>query len=199
MKLTLTLLTVLLLTLLATPVTADQPAEAIAPWTRNFRVAPLTSTPGRHTGHSYYVANPESPDGKFVLFYASADPSGYVGDVVIVERATGEETVLAHNLRLMRALMSQSIKAWPFSGPVGIRERGRGGRTDIHVFDEWCYLGTAVSRSQLWDMLAPGGERMFDPDCYKILDRFLRAGKDLDVLDLTGNDRPGPDQLELEV
>lgn len=112
---------------------------------------------------------------------------------------SGEETVLAHNLRLMQALMSQSIKAWPFSGPVGIRERGWGGHTDIHVFDEWCYLGTAVSRSQLWDMLEPGGERLFDPDCYKILDRFLRAGKNLDVLDLTGDDRPDPDQLTLEV
>jgi DNA polymerase-3 subunit epsilon len=111
----------------------------------------------------------------------------------------GEETVIAHNLRLVGALISQSIRAWPFSGPVGIRERGRGGRTDIHVFDEWCYLGTAVSRGQLWDMLGPGYERRFDPDCYRILDRFLRAGRDLDVLDLAGKDRPGPDQLLLDV
>lgn len=81
--------------LLATRADADQPADAIAPWTRGFRCAPLTSTPGRHTIHSYYVANPESPDGKYVLFYASADPSGHVGDVVIVDRTTGEETVLA--------------------------------------------------------------------------------------------------------
>ena len=112
---------------------------------------------------------------------------------------TGEESVQAHNMRLVSALMSQSIRAWPFSGPVGIRERGWGGGNDIHVFDEWCYLGTAASASQLWDMLEPGREKEFDPDCYKILDRFLRAGKDLDVLDLTGDDRPDPDQLLLEV
>jgi DNA polymerase-3 subunit epsilon len=112
---------------------------------------------------------------------------------------TGEESVQAHNIRLVSALISQSIRAWPFSGPVGIRERGWGGRNDIHVFDKWCYLGTAASASQLWDMLEPGREKVFDPDCYKILDRFLRAGKDLDVLDLTGDDRPDPDQLLLEV
>jgi DNA polymerase-3 subunit epsilon len=111
----------------------------------------------------------------------------------------GEESVVAHNLRMASALIGQSIRSWPFSGPVGIRERGRGGRTDIHVFDDWCYLGTAVSRTGLWDLLETGVKKEFDPDCYRILDRFLRSGKDLDVLDLAGSDRPGPDQLRLEV
>jgi len=111
----------------------------------------------------------------------------------------GAERLVAHNLRLLGALAGQSVRAWPFGGPVGIRERGPGGRTDIHVFDRWCYLGSAVSSRALWDLLAPGVARVFDPDCYRILDRFLRRGKDLDVLELAGRDRPTPAQLALGV
>lgn len=111
----------------------------------------------------------------------------------------GQESLVAHNLRLMGALAGQSVRAWPFAGPVGIRERGAGGRTDIHVFDDWCYLGSAASSSGLWALLDSTGQRVFDPDCYKILDRFLRKKRDLDVLDLAGRDRPGPSQLSLGV
>lgn len=112
---------------------------------------------------------------------------------------SGEESVVAHNLRLVNALLGQSIRAWPFPGPVGIRERGRAGHVDVHVFDQWCFLGTAASRSALWDLLGQRESRRFDPDCYRILDRFLRQERDLDVLDLAGGDRPDPDQLSLDV
>lgn len=74
---------------------ADDP---LAPWMKNVRITQVSDTAGRHTMHSYYVANPESPDGKQVLFFASKHPSGYVGEVVIRERATGKETVLAENV-----------------------------------------------------------------------------------------------------
>jgi hypothetical protein len=53
---------------------------------------------GRHSIHTYYVTNPESPDGKHVLFFTSTHPAGYVGEVRIMERATGKETVLAENV-----------------------------------------------------------------------------------------------------
>lgn len=53
---------------------------------------------GRHSIHSYYVANLESPDGKHVLFFTSKHPASYVGEVRILERATGKETVLAENV-----------------------------------------------------------------------------------------------------
>lgn len=60
----------------------------------------VSSVAGRHTIHSYYVNNPESPDGSRVLFYASKEPSGYVGDIVMLDRATGAETVLARDVHV---------------------------------------------------------------------------------------------------
>ena len=92
------LLAALLLALPAALRAADSTDDPVAPWTKNVRIAPLTTQPGRHTIHSYYVANPESPDGKKVLFFASTDPAGYVGRIVVMERATGAETVLAEDV-----------------------------------------------------------------------------------------------------
>ena len=74
---------------------ADDP---VAAWSKDVRIAPVSAVEGRHTIHSYYVANPESPDGKQVLFFSSTDRAGYVGEVRLLERATGKETVLAENV-----------------------------------------------------------------------------------------------------
>lgn len=74
---------------------ADDP---VAPWTQGVRIAPVCATPDRHTIHSYYVANPESPDGKHVLFFSSTHPASYIGEVRVIQRATGKETVLAENV-----------------------------------------------------------------------------------------------------
>lgn len=71
------------------------PVEA---WSLGVRIAPVSKVEGRHSIHTYYVTNPESPDGKRVLFFTSAHPAGYVGEVRMIERATGKETVLAENV-----------------------------------------------------------------------------------------------------
>ena len=72
--------------------------DALTPWTRGVHIAPVSATPGRHTIHTYYLTSPESPDGKHVLFVASTHPAGYVGDIVMLERKTGTETVLAKSV-----------------------------------------------------------------------------------------------------
>ncbi|MES2596544.1 MAG: hypothetical protein V4662_14460 [Verrucomicrobiota bacterium] len=86
---------VLTASLLATACLADDP---VAAWSSGVTIKPVSAIEGRHSIHSYYVANPESPDGKHVLFFTSQDPTGYVGEVRILERATGKETVLAENV-----------------------------------------------------------------------------------------------------
>lgn len=92
-------LLICLLSLAALPLLAAAPsADPVAPWTKGVKLTPVSAVPGRHTIHSYYVANPESPDGKHVLFFSSKHPAGYVGEVRIMERATGKETVLAENV-----------------------------------------------------------------------------------------------------
>lgn len=72
--------------------------DAIDAWMHDVSIKPVSANAERHSIHSYYVANPESPDGSTILFFTSTDPSGYVGEVRIMDRATGKETVLAENV-----------------------------------------------------------------------------------------------------
>ena len=83
---------------LSPPAAPAAPADPIAPWKANVRIAPVSTVADRHSIHSYYVANPESPDGKHVLFFTSKHPASYIGEVRILNRATGQETVLAENV-----------------------------------------------------------------------------------------------------
>ncbi len=69
-----------------------------AGWKEGVRCVPVSDRPGRHSIHSYYLANPESPDGHRILFFASADPRGERGDLVVRERASGAETVIASGI-----------------------------------------------------------------------------------------------------
>lgn len=73
-------------------------ADLLSPWCEGAKVRPVSTKSGRHTIHSYYLANPESPDGKRVLFFASKTPDGHLGDVCMLDRATGKETVLARGV-----------------------------------------------------------------------------------------------------
>ena len=84
-----------LFAMLATLCWADDP---VASWSKDVVIKPVSSVGGRHSIHTYYVANPESPDGRHVLFFTSTHPASYVGEVRILERATGVETVLAENV-----------------------------------------------------------------------------------------------------
>src|SRR5262245_38789541 len=67
----------------------------VASWRDGVKISPVSNVAARHTMHTYYLLNPESPDGRWVLFFASADPAGHVGQICLLDRQTGEETVLA--------------------------------------------------------------------------------------------------------
>lgn len=88
----------LLCILLFTSALCAQDAQSVAPWTKDVTIRPVDSTDTRHSIHTYYLANPESPDGKHILFFTSTHPAGYVGEVRIRERSTGTETVLAEGI-----------------------------------------------------------------------------------------------------
>jgi len=72
-------------------------SDPVAPWKRATK-RPVSEVPNRHTIHTYFNVSPESPDGRYVLFYTSTTPEGYTGEIRIQERATGRETVLVSNL-----------------------------------------------------------------------------------------------------
>lgn len=100
----------------------------------------------------------------------------------------GDEPQALHRARLQMALSALKLRTWPFAGMVGFRERSSTGRTAVHVFDQWCHLGTAQDETELADILESNNESLgFDLDGYKILCRYLeqKQGK-LDVVPLAG-------------
>ncbi len=98
----------------------------------------------------------------------------------------GKEAESFHRARLEAALANLHVKVWPWPGAVGLVE-GDGERTDIHVVNNWCYLGTARSEDQLWSLLEQSPARpAFDLDTYKILSRAL-GRKDLKIRPLGPN------------
>ena len=105
----------------------------------------------------------------------------------------GKEAVSLHSARLMSALAKFKVADWPYQGPIALIERDEFGmREDYHLVDRWRYLGCAHDEASLHELLENRGqnETGFDPDCYRLINKFLRAGK-LRVLALP----PAPSSL----
>lgn len=90
----------------------------------------------------------------------------------------GRESGEQHRQRLESALAALKLKAWPYVGPIGLLETGADGRSDVHVVNNWSYLGTLREEHDLWDILeqAPA-HPAFDADVYKTVTRALALGK----------------------
>lgn len=84
------------------------------------------------------------------------------------------------------ALSALKLRSWPFGGAVGLRETSScGQRVDIHIFDQWCHLGTAGGEDELWEILSDLAPLPFDLDSYKILVRFLEKRPRPKIIHLT--------------
>jgi len=86
----------------------------------------------------------------------------------------GTETLAAHHGRLRAALAPHALKRWPYRGIIGVRETSlTGERDEVHVFRNWCWLGSARDQSELQSILdaPPRGE--FDLDIYRLLVKRL--------------------------
>ena len=85
----------------------------------------------------------------------------------------GQEAPAAHATRVREALAALRLAAWPFAGPVALREGH-----DLHLIDGWRYLGTAQDEPGLQALLATG-RPLFDLDFHRILVKALaRAGQE---------------------
>jgi DNA polymerase-3 subunit epsilon len=84
----------------------------------------------------------------------------------------GKEPRALHAARAQLAFAPHRLRPWPFRGRLGIRERDWRGEEEMHVFDQWRYLGTVRDEQALAGL--GGGEGGFDIDTYRILERFLR-------------------------
>lgn len=61
-------------------------------------------------------------------------------------------------------------------GKVALREHSEAtGRTDIHIFDQWCHLATLHDEAELQDAVASSAALAFDLDIYRLLVKHLSA------------------------
>ena len=103
---------------IAPPAEAQTPHSAGTlppPWDGEVRVAEAAPGADRHTIHTYFTASPESPDGRYLLFYASGTRDGHRGNVVIRDRTTGKERVLARGVETEDAHRA-AVQQWVSNG-----------------------------------------------------------------------------------
>ncbi len=107
----------------------------------------------------------------------------------------GQEAPERHHLRLQMALAADKLRAWPFAGPVGLREHNaRTGRSDLHLFEHWCHLATVHSDEELADALQNRTDVLaFDLDSYRLALKYLlppgKPGATLVALNLSSKIR----------
>ncbi len=83
---------------------------------------------------------------------------------------------------------------WPHPGRMGIREHNAlTGRTDIHIFDQWCHVATVHDEEALQDAITARQPLAFDPETYRLLrQRLSGAGlRSRDVISLGTRYAPG--------
>jgi DNA polymerase-3 subunit epsilon len=86
----------------------------------------------------------------------------------------GAESPAEHHLRLRAALAPYALKPWPYPGTIAIREANiTRERTDIHLFRDWCWLGTAHDDAALDEMAQHPPRIAFDLDVYRVLVKRL--------------------------
>jgi DNA polymerase III subunit epsilon len=90
----------------------------------------------------------------------------------------GRESPLAHQARVAAALARLKRLEWGWRGPIGVIEEDAGREaSEVHVVDQWCWLGTAKSEEDVAELLAAGSSPRFDLDHYRILARHLAGGR----------------------
>jgi DNA polymerase-3 subunit epsilon len=86
----------------------------------------------------------------------------------------GAEPPAAHHARLREALARYALKPWPYAGTIGVLETSpTGERTELHMFRDWCWLGTARDESELYTILEAPPRCTLDLDIYRLLVKRL--------------------------
>jgi DNA polymerase-3 subunit epsilon len=87
-----------------------------------------------------------------------------------------KENTSLYNARFLIAFSKTKLKAWPFNGPIVIKEKNNDGEGDGLLFDKWCYLGKT---SEYIENDVREQNAISDFDVYKILNSFLKDQKNL--------------------
>lgn len=90
----------------------------------------------------------------------------------------GKEDKNIHHLKLQQALAKHRLQAWPYQNKIAIREQNAvTGQTDIHLFDQWCHLGTVNNEADLAELMQTKTVFAFDLDSYKLILKTLNKTK----------------------
>ena len=111
--------------------------------------------------------------------------SGKEGDACAAYRqkrcrgaCAGKEPLAAHGARLLSALTKLQLRPWPYSGPIALVERDEFGmREDFIVCNAWRFQGSASNETGVRQLVETMPERAFDADEYRLLNKYLKAGK----------------------
>jgi DNA polymerase III subunit epsilon len=93
----------------------------------------------------------------------------------------GKENLLQHNLRLLGAMAPYKFRDWPIESAtktaVAITEtHPEHGWEQVHLFDQWLYLGSARSEADFGDLRQDKTPVEFDADIYKLLLKYFDGG-----------------------
>lgn len=140
-------LTLLLLTLCISlcAAGADDP---LAAWREGVQVHPASGDTNRHVIHSYFNTCPESPDGKWVLYYVSKTADGQKGDICIRDRKTGEEKVLVRDVNTEDAHRA-ACQQWVANGKKVAFHDERNGEWLVAVVDIETGKEQVIARNRL--------------------------------------------------
>jgi Tol biopolymer transport system component len=115
------------------PVSADE-SDPLTPWRAGVKIQPVSPQADRHVIHAYFNTCPESPDGKYVLYYTSTTPEGEAGDLRILERGSGQETIIATDLHTEDAHRA-ACQQWSNGGRTVIYHDNRAGHWQVVAID----------------------------------------------------------------
>lgn len=88
----------------------------------------------------------------------------------------GREEERLHDLRLATVMAALRLTQWPWPGPVLLREHHENsGRSETHLLDRWCLLGSAEDEASLAALIEAPAARRFDADIYRLISRWLNV------------------------
>ena len=166
---------------------ADKTDDPLALWRSGVKISVVAPKEGRHTMHSYFNTCPESPDGTRVLFYSSAAKDGHRGEVVVRDRASGEERVLATNINAEDA-HRVACQQWVSGGKRVVFHGERDGD-----WNTWCVdLDTMKERVLARGQLAGWGQP--NADIVPLYSPHWNPGehRDLDLINVATGERQTP-------
>lgn len=90
----------------------------------------------------------------------------------------GKETPRLHDLRLATAMAALRLRPWPWQGAVLVQENHPASqRSETHLLDNWCHLGSASSEAELGELLENPPPRRFDADTFRLLQRWFNTSE----------------------